>query len=248
MPEAAASEDRRALVAGLGALTALVAGGLSGRAFAGAAGQAVADWVRRIDALAAMLRAETVSVADWRAGLETLFGQVALADLLRDIEFERLAAAIGYADRGVAAARIDFGGDGVRRLRFVPKLFAIDRGRAIVPHGHAGMVSAHLALQGRLRLRQYDQLRRDPAALYVRPTRDIAIGAGDLSSIGLADDNVHWFVAEAPSHTFDVIVTGLEDRRGYEIFNLDMAAAKDVGDGVLRAPVIGVEEALAKYG
>jgi len=116
--------------------------------------------------------------------------------------------------------------------------------------GGAYMVSAHLTLRGRFLLRQYDQLKRDQSSLIVRPTDERILGAGDLSSIGSEDDNVHWFVAQEPSHTFDMIITGLDPRHepAFEIFNLDMNRAVDIGDGRLKAPRIGVEEALATYG
>ena len=112
------------------------------------------------------------------------------------------------------------------------------------------MVSAHLPLAGEFRLRQYDQVSRDEHALIIRPTVDRLIGAGDLSSIGEDDDNVHWFIAEVPSYTFDVIITGLDDEaeHKYEIFNLDIEAAETKSDGLLSVPRMSVPEALKKYG
>ncbi len=79
---------------------------------------------------------------------------------------------------------------------------------------------------------------------------DRTIRSGDLSSIGEDDDNVHWFIAEEPSYTFDVIVTGLDDtaRQPYDIFNLDMEEAERVEGDALRVPRLTVSEALTKYG
>ncbi len=79
---------------------------------------------------------------------------------------------------------------------------------------------------------------------------DRLIGAGDLSSIGEDDDNVHWFIAEVPSYTFDVIITGLdhEAEHKYEIFNLDIEAAETKSEGLLSVPRMSVPEALKKYG
>ncbi len=166
------------------------------------------------------------------------------------IDFERLAARIGFADRGVSTAQIDFGFDEHRTMHFLPKLFAVDTGRSIIPHGHSNMVSAHLPLTGAFRLRQYDLVSRDERSLTIQPTVDRMIQSGDLSSIGEDDDNVHWFIAEEPSYTFDVIVTGLDDTavQTYEIFNLDMEAAEPKGNGWLNVPRISVSDALRKYG
>ncbi|WP_299701571.1 hypothetical protein [uncultured Tateyamaria sp.] len=166
------------------------------------------------------------------------------------IDFERLAERIGFADLGVTTARIDFGSEEHRTLHFLPKLFAVNAGRSIIPHGHSNMVSAHLPLTGAFRLRQYDQLARDEHSLTIQPALDRMIRAGDLSSIGEDEDNVHWFIAEEPSYTFDVIVTGLDDEaeQPYEIFNLDMEAAEPKGNGLLNVPLMPVSEALLKYG
>ena len=206
--------------------------------------------VPKIEELSAALRGGTISVSDWRNGLDDLLSRVALEDLLLAIDFDALAKSVGFAKVGVATTKIKFTDHRTRRLTFYPKLFAIDRGRAIIPHGHANMVSAHMPLRGRLSLRQYDQLHRDGQSLTIRPTIEREIGAGDLSSIGEDSDNVHWFIASEPAHTFDVIVTGIDESapKRYEIFNLDMERAEDLGDGAMRVPRIPVDVALRKYG
>ena len=242
--------SRRWLIARLGALTSLLALGQATSAFAGSAGGKVSRLVSSIDELSAALRGDLISVADWRVGIARLLAQVSEHDLMAGIDFETLSARISFAKLGVSTANIDFGLQGPKQLGFIPKLFAVDVGRSIIPHGHANMVSAHLPLSGAFRLRQYDQVSRDENALYIRPTEDRLIGPGDVSSIGEDDDNVHWFIAEKPSYTFDVIVTGLDDGADqiFDVFNLDIEAAEPGSDGLLRAPRMTVEEALKKYG
>ena len=242
--------NRRSLIAHLGAVTSLlgVSGGSS--AFAGSKGREVERLISRIDEVSGALRGELISVTDWRVGIDELLSQIPPEDLMRGIDFDRLARRIGFAELGVTTARIDFGVNESRKLDFLPKLFAVDTGRSILPHGHANMVSAHLPLSGSFRLRQYDQLSRDEQSLTIRPTVDQTIRSGDLSSIGEDDDNVHWFIAQEPSYTFDVIVTGLDEtaRQPYDIFNLDMAEAERVEGDALRVPRLTVSEALIKYG
>ena len=243
-------QTRRDLLTRLGAITSLITVGRATSALAGSAGHEVSRWIRRIDEITAALRGDIVSVGEWRDGLGQLLSRVALSDVMHDIDFHRLEDAAGFAELGVTMVNLDLGTGGARRLSFHPKLFAVDRGRAIIPHGHANMVSAHLTLSGRFHLRQYDQIARDHEALVIRPTIDRRVIPGDLSSIGEDSDNVHWFIAEEPSHTFDVIVTSLDPtaERRYDIFNLDMERAVPLEDGRLRVPRIGVSEALAKYG
>ncbi len=241
---------RRSVVAQLGAVTSLLSIGCTTSAFAGPAGREIERLISRIDELSGSLRGELISVADWRTGIDELLSSVPETDLMDGIDFESLASRIGFAELGVTTARIDFGSDETRTLKFLPKIFALDTGRSIIPHGHANMVSAHLPLTGAFQLRQYDQVSRDAHSLIIEPTVDRLIGAGDLSSIGEDDDNVHWFIAEEPSYTFDVIVTGLDDEaeHQFEIFNLDMEAAEPNGNGLLRVPTMSVSEALRKYG
>ena len=241
---------RRAVLQQLAVMTSILGTCHGAGVFAGSAGHEVSRLVDRIAELAGALRGEVIPVADWRAGMEDLFARVPVDEVMGAIDFETLAARAGFAELGVATARIEFAPGEVRPLGFIAKLFAVDRGRAIIPHGHANMVSAHLPLTGSFRLRQYDQVARDDGALLVRQTEDRRLLPGDLSSIGEEADNVHWFVAEAPAHTFDVIVTGLDPAadRAFEIFNLDMEAAVTQGDGTLRVPRMSVDEALRKYG
>ena len=249
---------RRSVVAQLGAITALMSVGCAASAFEGSAGREIDRLLPRIDELAGALRGAVISVDDWRTGIDDLFSKVAIEDVLTAIDFDRMKRRTEFADLGVSTTRLDLGLNEPWTLNFLPKLFAVDTGRSIIPHGHSNMVSAHLPLTGAFRLRQYDQVSRDDHTLMIRPTHDRVIAAGDLSSIGEIDDNVHWFIgslvhwfiAKEPAFTFDVIVTGLDEAadKRYEIFNLDMEAAREDGTGLLRVPKIGVAEALKKYG
>ena len=245
--------DRRETITRLAALTGMVALAARARPVHAALGPASAelpDWLRRADALTAMLRGEAISVADWREGLERLFADISVADIARDTDFERLRAGTGFAEKGIAPVTVNLATDTIRRLTFHPKIFALGRGRAVIPHGHAGMVSAHLTLTGAIHLRQYDQLSRNAEALVIRPSVDRTTFPGDLASIGPVRDNVHWLVAEAPSHTLDMIVTDLDDTldREYAIYNLDIDAAVAQADGTLVAPRMEAGDALEKYG
>jgi len=245
--------DRRETITRLAVMTGmltLAAGARPLHAALGPATTELPDWLRRADALTELLRGEAVSVADWREGLDRLFAEVSLADIVRDTDFERLRAETEFAERGVATVTLKLATDTIRRLTFHPKIFAVGRGRAIIPHGHAGLVSAHLTLTGAFHLRQYDQVSRDTEALVIRPSIDRMTYPGDLASIGMVRDNVHWFIAEAPSHTLDMIVTGLDDDLGqeYDIYNLDMDEAVAQADGTLIAPRMDVGDALEKYG
>jgi hypothetical protein len=134
-----------------------------------------------------------------------------------------------------------------RQQRYAVLLFRFDRGNVITPHGHRGMQSAHLVVEGSLRARTYDRLGETPGALVLRPAGDRRLDPGDVSSIGPARENVHWFVPLGErAATFDVLVTGLEaGGPDYQVQPVDPLAGTDLGDGTLRAPLLGFEESAA---
>lgn len=245
--------NRRKLLADLlpaAALAFLLAPPASAEAAKDAAARAFRDWLSRSDELAGLLRGAALTDAEWRSGLTRLQSEVSLNDVLAAIDFESLLRTTGYAEAGVATAKLKLPDGTSRPVNFFLKLFALGEGRAIIPHGHANMVSAHMILSGEMRLRQYDQIARDASAMRFRPAIDRTARPGEICSIGEFEENVHWFVAHQPSHTLDLIVTGLDEGEtpAFDIFNLDMDAAIAAGNGELDVPILGVEQALAKYG
>lgn len=245
-----AKTDRREFLVRTGSLAALLSAGLTSRAFGQSAGTYLEDLARNLDRPTSALRGGVLTDADWRVALDEILGEIELADLLAALDFEVLAERTGYAERGVATAPVIMLDEQGRRLSFYPKMFAVGEGRAIVPHGHENMVSAHLTLSGRFRLRQYDRLDVEEDAMLIRPNVDMQIGPGDLSSISETTDNVHWFIAEQAAHTLDVVVLGLDPEASpsFDIYNLDIRGAETLENGVLRAPRISVPDALRLYG
>ncbi len=244
------NSDRRAFLIRLGSVAALLSGGLSARAFGQSAGSYLQDLAGNLDRPTSALRETSLSEQAWRDAINEVLAEIDLDDLLAAMDFEALASRTGYAERGVATAPVRMMDDQRRRLSFHPKMFAVGQGRAIVPHGHDNMVSAHLTLSGQFHVRQYDKLAVEPDALLIRPSIDMTAGPGQLSSISGTADNIHWFVAEQAAHTLDIVVLGLDPqtRPGFDIYNLDIRAAESLEDGVLRAPRISVPDALRLYG
>ena len=122
------------------------------------------------------------------------------------------------------------------------------KGRAVIPHGHSNMASAHLVLKGEFALRHFEKIGTENNHLEIKPTIDRLIRTGDYSSISDEKDNVHWFIAESETaFTFDVIMLDLKGNTT-EIHNIDIAAAEKLSKGHLRARIIDVDTALKKYG
>jgi len=244
------AQTRRDMLIQTGLSTSLMACGQAANAFTGTSGEALNDVLRRVDINTSNLRSEQLSIAHWRTALDEIYSQIDLADLLGDMDFERLAQETGYAGHGVATQPLHLSAPDGGRLSFVPKLFAVGQGRAIIPHGHDNMVSAHLTLSGQFHLRQYDKVSVEDNSLLITPSVDTHIRPGDVSSISEHEDNIHWFIAEENAHTFDVIVLGLNENSGhdFDIYNLDMNMSERVGNDVFRVPRLSVSDALRLYG
>src|SRR5262249_19128910 len=113
------------------------------------------------------------------------------------------------------------------------------------------MVSAHLVVRGRVRVRQFDRVADEPAALVLRPSFDAVQTPGQLTSISDHADNVYWLLAAAePPFTFDAILDNLDPSRPwpYRQTFLDVDRAERLPAGLLRAPRLPVAAAIAKYG
>ncbi len=210
------------------------------------------DWVRQVDIHCRDLSRGSLRPALWQGHIEALLSRVRMADLLQAIDFDRLEKGLRYPDLGVDTGLVRFPGfdPHPRGLSFHCKVFGMEEDRAIIPHGHRNMVSAHLVLGGRFHLRQFDRLGDEEGALIVAPTVDEQIGPGHASSISDERNNIHWLVARGGrAHTLDVIVLGLEREEGsYAIENLDPERAERLPGGRLRMPTLSVADGLRRYG
>lgn len=202
------------------------------------AARAERDALHTIDELSRALKHREIAQTDWQTGVERAARTLDLADLCK-------RAKVPFAAKGVNAEVIQL----LPGQRFTPKIFAIDKGRAIIPHGHVNMVSHHLVLEGELHGRHYQRVRDEKDALILRPTIDRAFAPGDSSSISDRRDNVHWFVATKPSYTLDCIVDDLDPARGfrYHIDFVDPDKATADAEG-LRMPRLSLDECLRRYG
>lgn len=207
-------------------------------------------WAIRLNEMCQDLRTTTISPSQWQSQLEELFRQVEMKELLQMIDFDRLSEGFVYPDLGVNTKVVRFPKlSGLPdRLAFYPKIFGMKKDRAIIPHGHKNMASAHMVIKGEFALKHYDKVREEDDHLIIRPSIDKPLGLGEASSISDEKDNIHWFRATSDvAFTFDVIVLDLNGKQ-YEIDNIDPYAAEQLEGGLLRAPKLEVQEALKKYG
>jgi len=211
----------------------------------------IADhWAIRLNEYCADLKKQGLSTLEWQGKIEELYNQVELSELLKFIQFEQLIKGFQYPDLGVHTKAVKFPKlHGLpARTTFVKKIFGMQKERAIIPHGHSNMASAHLVLNGEMHLRHYDKIGIDQSHMIIQPTIDKMVQPGESSSISDDKDNVHWMIANTDqAFTFDIIMVDLNGEQ-YDIHNLDIYEKQDLSNGTMRVPMLDVETALKKYG
>ena len=223
---------------------------IGARAYKPAIAPNLQHWSLSLQEYCQDLRKNSLSPSEWQEKIELLYQDIDLPELLGFIDFKRLTHEFKYPDLGVNTRMVKFPSlSGLpERTAYVKKVFGMKKDRAIIPHGHSNMASAHLVLKGEMQLRHYDRIREEKNHMIVRPTIDKSVGPGDASSISDERDNVHWFVANSEAaFTFDVIMLDLGGK-SYDIHNLDMYEKEAVGNGLFRVPKLDVDTALNKYG
>jgi len=136
-----------------------------------------------------------------------------------------------------------------RKLAYGVALFDFAPDNVITPHGHRHMVSAHMVVKGSFRVRNFDRVGDEPGAMLIRPTRDYVARTGQVSTMCPERDNIHWFVPHGgPATTFDVVISGLDPGQpDYDIKAVDPVQGEQAGNGLIRAPIIGFDEASRRY-
>ena len=207
-------------------------------------------WAIQLNEFCSDLKTDSITTVQWQQKIEELFLKIELEELLKFIDFENLIKGFEYPDLGVSTETVKFPKlNGLpERTIFVKKIFGMKKDRAIIPHGHSNMASAHLILNGEMHLRHYEKIRQDNESLIIKPSVDRIAKIGESSSISDEKDNVHWFIANTETaFTFDLIMLDL-DNKSYDIHNLDIYESEDLNNGTLRVPILDVQEALKKYG
>src|SRR5581483_355705 len=94
-------------------------------------------------------------------------------------------------------------------VSFGRQIFALKKGRSVVPHGHDNMATGFVILRGTFVGRHYDRVEDNADHYLIKPTIDRVFGPGEFSTISDHKDNVHWFKAEADGAAiFNIHVDG----------------------------------------
>ncbi|MEZ5956255.1 MAG: hypothetical protein R3C27_03465 [Hyphomonadaceae bacterium] len=208
-------------------------------------------WIEAQSEIAQALSDGRISPRSWMDEVEALTREVDLAELMTTVGRARLTDAGRGASNDPFKRSVRFldAAGQPRRLGYAAALFEFEPHNVITPHGHRHMASAHVVVEGALRVRNFDRIGDTDSAMIIRPTRDYIADVGHVSTMSSERDNIHWFVPTGRrAMTFDIIVSGLDPGQPhYEIRAIDPIGGTPRSNGDIVAPIIGFEEASRRY-
>lgn len=218
-------------------------------AFAAPVKPVASQWLAQLNQLSLDVKGKKLGQVEWQGQVERLFAQVDLPELLKFIDFAKLTRDLKYRDHGELSLRPKFPEvEGLpKELVFGTQVFALQKNRSVVPHGHDNMVTAFLILDGKFRGRLYDRLENGPDWMIIKSTTDREFGVGDSSTISDEKDNVHWFQALSDqAFIFNIHVMSVKPGRTGRVY-VDPQGEK-LSDGRIKARRIKADEVYRLYG
>ena len=209
-------------------------------------------WLADLEQLGKEVKSDALKQVEWQKKVEELYSHVELADFLKMIDFETMVKKLdSYNGKGAASFGVNFPKiDGIpTKFVFGRQMFAMKKGRSIIPHGHDSMATAFLVVKGQCRGRHYDRIADEKDFMIIAPTIDKEFGPGGTSSISDVKDNVHWFEALSDSaFVFNIHVNGLPgNKKSPGRVYVDPGGEKIEG-GRIRGRILDHEECTKLYG
>ena len=223
-----------------------------GDLFAGEAKSIAVKWLSEVNQIGMDLKSQELKQTEWQKKVKELFERIELADLLKFIDFERLEQGVEMKDNGARSIRFKYSKQRgtPEKLVFGQQIFALKKGRSVVPHGHNNMATAFLVLKGDFHGLHYDRIEDQKKHLIIRPTIDDTFGPGTCSTVSDVKDNIHWFKAlNEPAFIFNIHILGFDpenEKRTGRVY-VDPKGKKIEG-GLIRARRIDSKEAHKRYG
>jgi hypothetical protein len=210
-------------------------------------------WLNEVNGIGVDLKEGKMRDLAWQEKIEDLLQHsIELPELLKFIDFNQIEKGVEFPDNGARSLRFDYPeAEGIpKKLSFGQQIFAMKKGRSVVPHGHNNMATAFLVLKGNFHGRHYDRITDEKEHMIVKPTIDAKFGPGSTSSVSDVKDNVHWFKAEdEPAFIFNLHLLGVHPdspKRTGRIY-IDPNGEK-IDGGLIRARLIDSKEAHELYG
>lgn len=212
----------------------------------------VDSWIRELQSLSQDVHDNRIKDIEFQKLLEALYARADLPALLKTLDFEKISREVNYPAVGARSLPVDLSKvTGLpAKLVFGRQIFAMAKGRSVIPHGHDNMATGFLVLNGTLRGRHWDRVEDNKDHYLIRPTIDRSFNPGEFSTISDHKDNVHWFTAESDhAFLFNIHVDGYNSenpKRASRVY-VDPLGEKVAG-GLIRAPKITYGQANKLYG
>jgi hypothetical protein len=209
-------------------------------------------WFKELSAISQDVHEHRKKDIEFQQALEYLYQRVDLDALLKTLDFDRLAATVKFPEKGAKSLPVDFshvGGLSVK-LPFGGQIFAMRKGRSVVPHGRDNMATGFLVMKGSFRGRHYDRIEDHADHYIIRPTLDRNFRPGEFSTISDHKDNIHWFTAEGETgfiFNVHVVDTNPENPKKPGRVYVDPIGEKLSG-GLIKAPKISYGRVNQLYG
>jgi len=206
-------------------------------------------WLAEINAMSIDLKGKKLGPLEWQKQVEQLLSKVDLPEMLQYIDFDKLLTKATFRERGESSMQATLPRvEGLpTELVFGHQVFALNKDRSVVPHGHDNMATAFLILKGDFQGRHYDRLEDEKDHMIVRPTIDRVFSPGAYSTVSDLKDNVHWFTAKNDgSFIFNIHVMSVKPGRTGRVY-ID-PNGQPLSDERLRCRVINHKEAEKLYG
>ncbi len=210
-----------------------------------------AKWLAEVHRMSQDLKGQKLKDTEWQMLVEKLFAQVDLAEFLTFVDFAKLTKDLKFRDKGERSIRATFPKvEGLpTNLVFGHQIFAMQKDRSVVPHGHDNMATSFLVLQGQFEGKHYDRLEDQKSHMIIKPTIDREFQPGEYSTISDHKDNVHWFKAKnGPGYLFNIHVLNVDPKVKKSGRVYVDPLGEQLSDGTILAPKIRAKDAFAKFG
>jgi len=224
----------------------------SAHLFADAVKPIVGPWLTDLAQLTRELRDHKLKDTEFQAKMEELYRRIDLAELVKHVQLDKLAATTNLPNNGAASLPIDFTKiEGApAKPAFGKQIFGTKKGRSVVPHGHSNMVTGFIVLRGEFHGRHYDRVESHADHYIIKPTIDRKFKPGEVSTISDHKDNIHWFKCDSDAgFIFNVHVTGYDPSIGDNSGRLYLdPEGEPLSGGLVKAKKMSSSECHKKYG
>jgi hypothetical protein len=209
-------------------------------------------WMIELGDLCKDVKDQKIKDVDFQTKLEDLYKKVDLPELLKLVDMDKVAKDVKFPDLGAANLGVDLSKvEGLpKNLVFGKQIFAMKKGRSVVPHGHDNMCTGFIILRGDFIGKHYERVEDNTDHYLIKPTIDRKFKPGECSTISDHKDNVHWFKAESETgFIFNIHVMGYnpENKKAANRVYVDPDGEK-TASGLIVAKKISSAECHKKYG